>query len=191
MFKFAWFILWFGAVSVPLTYLSGLHALAMSGPVASTTQPVGARLRATHVLAADCPCSFAVAEHLVARGPRPGVAESVRLIVEGQPDADAIRLSERLAARGFPTQMLNAETAVAALGVGGAPWLLVTNDGGDALAYSGGYAPRRVASPDDARDLAIFDALARGERPGPHPSFGCAIGAAVRARIDPLGLKYR
>ena len=64
---------------------------------------------------------------------------------------------------------------------------MVVIDPGDAVRYVGGYTPRKQA--DDVRDVAVLEALRRGEPVEPLPTFGCAVGRSLRAKIDPFGIR--
>jgi hypothetical protein len=142
------------------------------------------RWLALHVLAADCPCSQRVLGHLLASRRPLDVIERVVLVVEGAgPDA-ATR--DRLAARGFDLDVVTAEQLVARYHVEVAP-LLVVVDPHDDVRYVGGYTARKQAA--DVRDLAVIAALRHGGSVDPLPAFGCAIGRALRAKLDPLGIQ--
>jgi len=39
------------------------------------------------------------------------------------------------------------------------------------------------------RDVAVVEALRRGEAVEPLPTFGCAVGRALKEKIDPLGIR--
>jgi hypothetical protein len=140
------------------------------------------RWLAVHVLDQDCKCSLRVLDHLLA-DPRPaGVAERIVLIAsEVSPDqVTAIR------ARGFDLDIVSPEELAARYHVEAAP-LLIVIDPADTVRYVGGYTPRKQAA--DVRDVAVVEALRRGQRVEPLPTFGCAVGRSLKATVDPLGMR--
>jgi hypothetical protein len=163
------FACWFIGVSIPLAPLAVQH-LAPLGRIQPA--PAGRAPEATvrHVLATDCRCSRAVAEHLVARGARTGEVEEVWLVGSDDPLADALRKS------GYRVRPATASEVRAALGPAGAPFLFVYGVGSREI-YAGGYAARRPREPRDVRDLAILDAVRSGRPMEPWPAYGC-LGAA-------------
>jgi hypothetical protein len=135
-----------------------------------------------HVLDEDCPCSLRVLEHLFA-SPRPvDVAERVVLIAR---PGDAARIAA-IRAHGFDLDVVTAEQLGERYHLDAAP-LLVVVDPANAVRYLGGYTPRKQAA--DVREAAIVAAVMRGERVAPLPTFGCAVGAALRTTVDPLGIR--
>jgi hypothetical protein len=135
-----------------------------------------------HILDQDCQCSLRVLDHLLA-APRPAdVAERIVLIASAvEPNRVAA-----IAARGFELDIVTPDQLAERYHVEAAP-LLVVADPADTVRYVGGYTPRKQAA--DVRDVAVVDALRRGERVEPLPTFGCAVGRSLRATIDPLGIR--
>ncbi|MGC4071379.1 MAG: hypothetical protein QM760_02430 [Nibricoccus sp.] len=176
------FGIWFAVVSGFSALLVALHAVPLPASDAAPVVKDG-NWRATHALGADCGCSSAVADALLARSPRNGWKESV-ILVGHQPS-----LAQQLTAAGFAVEQLSAEDFTRRTGLHGVPWLVVHTPDGETV-YSGGYAPSRPGI--DARtlfDTSIMDRVCRGETVAAYPSFGCATSQALRARLDPLSLK--
>jgi hypothetical protein len=171
-------------ISVSLATLAAQHDLPLAlrtapGPRTHDARSAASGATILHVLAADCECSQAVAEHLVGRGASEDEREVVWIV------GDAGRLGDRLEAEGYRTDVVSAEAVQESLGVAGAPVLFVYDRDSDAVLYAGGYAPRRPS-----RLGAIVSAVRAGESPRPHPAYGCIVGSDLRRRVDPLGLKY-
>jgi hypothetical protein len=137
---------------------------------------------AVHILDQECKCSQRVLDHLLAE-PRPrGVVERVVLIAgEVAPD----RISA-IHSHGFDLDIVTPDQLADRYRVQAAP-LMVVIDPADAVRYVGGYTPRKQA--DDVRDVAVLEALMRGESVEPLPTFGCAVGRSLRAKIDPFGIR--
>ncbi|ATC64672.1 hypothetical protein CMV30_12290 [Nibricoccus aquaticus] len=174
---------WFSAIAVLSVWLHALHAIPLpateSAPLASSNS-----WRAIHAIGADCGCSSAVADALLARGPRSGWDEKI-LVVGSQ-----AALARQLRAAGFTVEEHSIARFSAATGLPGAPWLAIHAPDGR-TAYSGGYASSRPGLPASALlDAAIMDRVRRGETVAPYPAFGCATSAALRSSLDPLQLKY-
>ena len=137
---------------------------------------------ALHVLASDCACSRAVADHLIRRGSLPNLREKVLLV------GDDRTLAQRLRSASFAVEMLGAEEASARYNLRGVPWLIFLDPAGK-VRYAGGYSGHRDAR-SSLRDVEIWNTLTSGHRSDPLPVYGCAVGQRLRAQIDPLGIKY-
>jgi len=185
------FAVWIAGFVVVGAYLLAPHLLTLPVPVPADpalVHSVAQRLPSQHgwlvlhVLDQDCQCSLRVLDHLLA-GPRPaGVAERVVLIASAP---DPARIAA-IRARGFDLDVVAPEALGERYHLSAAPLLLVV-DPADAIRYLGGYTQRKQAG--DIRDAAIITAVTRGERVQPLPTFGCAVGAALSATVDPLGIR--
>jgi hypothetical protein len=137
---------------------------------------------AVHILDQECKCSLRVLDHLLDK-PRPrGVVERIVLIAS---EVSGDRISE-IQAHGFDLDIVTPDQLADRYRVQAAP-LLVVIDPADAVRYVGGYTPRKQA--DDVRDVAVLEALRRGESVEPLPTFGCVVGRNLRAKIDPFGIR--
>jgi hypothetical protein len=187
------FAAWAVAFVVICAYLLAPHLLTLPVPesgdaglqrsVAHRLPGQQARWLVLHVLDEDCPCSLRVLDHLLTT-PRPsGVVERVVLIAAaGDPARTAA-----IRARGFDLDVVSPDRLGERYHLEAAP-LLVVVDPADIVRYVGGYTPRKQA--DDVRDQAIIAAVTHGERVAPLPTFGCAVGAALRTTLDPLHLRW-
>jgi len=191
--RIAFLSVWGLGTSVVVASLMGSHLIPIpAGASVATAKPFeqasGSRSRwqAVHVLSEGCPCSAAVAEYLLRRGPAADVSEQVWIAGDGND------LSNELAPRGFKIQRVTAEQLHHAHGASvlGAPWLLLFDPQGT-LAYSGGYAERRPQPGVELEDLKILHQLQSGRPVAPMPAFGCAVDPDLKKTQDPLGLKYR
>src|SRR5439155_17055472 len=91
-----------------------------------------------------------------------------------------------ITAHGFDLDVVTPDQLVERYHIEAAP-LLVIVDPHDAVRYVGGYTPRKQAA--DIRDVAVIAAVRRGEPVEPLPTFGCAVGRALRSKLDPLGVR--
>jgi hypothetical protein len=145
----------------------------------------GVHWRAVHLLSGSCGCSQTVMKHLLQRGPFREVAEQV-IVVDGAeaylPGSAA--LLGALQTRGFAVRHLSTRDVTAEAGLRGVPLLVYATPEGRP-AYVGGYG-----APANG-DEEIYREVRAGAKPSPRPLLGCAVGAALRHAVDPLGLKYR
>ena len=175
---------WFAVSTLLVVCLHALHATPLPATRAAI-RPGDGVWRAIHALGAECGCSSAVADALLARGPRKDWREEIHLV--GVSPA----IARQLRAAGFPVEEFTPANFTAATGLPGAPWLVLHAPDGQVL-YSGGYAPARPGlATTTLLDSALMDLVRSGETVAPYPAFGCATSAALRARLDPLQLKYR
>jgi hypothetical protein len=187
------FALWVVMCTVLGGYLLSAHLLTLPTPeitdlgpqrsaIAARQSTQQGRWLAVHVLDQECTCSLRVLDHLLT-APRPsGLVERIVLIAS---DVGPIRQAV-IRARGYDLDVVTPEDLAARYRVQAAP-LLIIIDPADNVSYVGGYTPRKQA--DDIRDGALIAALRRGEHVTPLPTFGCAVGRALRAKIDPLGIR--
>jgi len=187
------FAVWVVCCLVGGGYLLSAHLLTLPTPdltdlgpqrsaVAARRSTQQGRWLAVHILDQECKCSQRVLDHLLAEPRPPGIVERVVLIAS---EVSADR-SAAIRARGFDLDIVTPEVLAERYRVQAAP-LLVVLDPSDAVRYVGGYTPRKQA--DDVRDVAIVEALRRGEAVEPLPTFGCAVGRALKEKIDPLGIR--
>jgi hypothetical protein len=179
----AFFGVWFAVIGALGAWAVAQHVVPIPSAKiqvqAAGTQPV-----AWHILGAECGCSRSVAMDLVRRGPKPGWQEKVSL-VGANPE-----LEKQLTNAGFPVERTDAEELAKREGVQGAPWLVLFFPDGR-TGYSGGYASARPGTPGTQnRDELLMATVARGESVKSLPSYGCATSRALRAQLDPVGLRY-
>jgi len=186
----AGFAVWAVGASGLVAYLMALHAVPLPPAAGAPVHPTLAVMqtgrkvwRAIHVLAEGCPCSAAVADDLVSRGPAGELDETV--YVAG---GDGNDLERRLTGRGFRVRRVTSDLLLSGFAIRGAPWLVVVDPDGR-VAYSGGYAAERPGAGVELQDLSIIRQLRAGQRVAPLPAFGCAIDPALRRAMDPLGLR--
>jgi hypothetical protein len=187
------FIAWVALCVVGGGYLLAGHLLTLPTPeltdlgpqrsaVAQRRSSQQGQWLAVHILDQDCKCSQRVLDHLLTE-PRPdGVVERIVLIAS-EVDADRINA---IHGHGFDLDIVTPDELAERYRVQAAP-LLIVIDPADAVRYVGGYTPRKQAA--DVRDVELVAALRRGEPVEPLPTFGCAVGRSLRAKIDPLGIR--
>ena len=183
-------VLWFIGISIPLATLAVQHDLPFAvrvgsaSPRTNDTQSTGVTPSIRHVLAADCECSKAVGEGLIAR--RAAKAEREQVWIVGRADA----LRQRLERAGYDVLETSAEETIKRLDIVGAPLLIVYSPSGDVPLYAGGYDAQRPRRPDDIKVDAIVRLVRAGKPAPPYPAYGCIVGQDLRRQVDPLGLKY-
>ena len=180
-------LVWALVVSVPITFLTALHALPLpTRPVANSAAPeasTNGHWQAVHLLVADCPCSAAVAAYLIKRGAQRDLTEQVWIV------GGTATWAADLVKAGFSVEPHDAEQVAAQLGIQGGPWLRLISPAG-ALVYSGGYAAQRPRQSEDFNDLTLWQAAVHGQTVPPYPAFGCAASRWLRQTTDPFGNKY-
>jgi len=148
----------------------------------SQSSTSGRSWRAVHILAANCACSRAVAEHLIARGPLRNLKETIVLVGTDH------ELQRRLQSAAIAVTSMSADEAGGRYGLHGAPWLVFIGPDG-AIRYAGGYSAERNAR-DGYQDVRLWNTLRAGGATAPLPAYGCAVGKRLQRNIDPLGVKY-
>jgi hypothetical protein len=124
-----------------------------------------------------------VIEHLVTRGPIPGVREQVLLVEEEEVEG----LESRLIVRGFGVRKVTEAAFRDRYGMEAAPAMVVL-DAKSRVAYLGGYTDRKQGS--DIRDRHVIAEALAGRRAPPLPVLGCAVSRSLQQRVDPLSVKY-
>jgi hypothetical protein len=142
------------------------------------------RWLALHIVFDDCGCSRRVLDHLLVRPRPPGVVERVVLVTERPASTAGAAVAIR--ARGFDLDVVTPDQLVARYHIEAAP-LLVVADPRDTIRYIGGYTSRKQGAA--IRDLAVIAAVQHGEPVEPLPTFGCAVGRALKSKLDPLGVR--
>ncbi len=155
------------------------HTYALPTPATLTVQPTG-RWQILHVLYGRCRCSQRILTHLLARKALPDAAERIVLVGGGQAVAEAARDA------GYQVEALTAEQLLERYALSAVPALAVIAPTG-ATAYLGGYTERKQGQ--DVEDVAIYRRARAGGQASALPLFGCAVGEALRAQLDPLSLR--
>ncbi len=171
--------LWLGLIVVIGGSVTALHFFTLPRQVPTVWSDPG-RWTAVHGLASKCPCSNRVIDHLLLRGPYPGVTERVAL-VDAKPEQFTALLE-----RGFQVDRVTATELEQRYGLTGAPVLVIRRPDAS-LAYVGGHAATQAARPNDRPILA---SVVAGQTVAPYPLFGCAVGRSLQRDVDPLNLKY-
>jgi hypothetical protein len=177
VFLTVWASLAIGAGSVVTSFHQPFQLPSES--IASLAPIQGDRAwRMIHVLSTACGCSRRVAEHIIKRGPLPGVREQVLLLNNHYDDVFA----ERIAARGLHVKTVS-EDVLAQHNLRAVPlFVLVSPDG--QTHYVGGYG--RTYD----RDTDIWQQASRGVKPRPLTVYGCAVSRSIQRQIDPFQWKY-
>ncbi len=153
-------------------------------PAADSVSPAGGGFRMLHVLSGSCGCSQRVMAHLLRRGAGKGVLEQILVVDDAGPYLpESAGMLDQLAAAGFQVTHLRASAVPAAVGLHGVPLLvLATADG--VVRYKGGYGM------NGDQDTAVLSRVSAGGVPRVLAVLGCAVGAELRRKADPFGLKY-
>ncbi|HVV49418.1 MAG TPA: hypothetical protein VHO06_07160 [Polyangia bacterium] len=189
---------WAAAILLVGAFLMAGHLVALPLPRAAderlpATLPGGPQLAAgkwvaVHILYESCGCSKRVLTHLLARGARADLRETVAFVREPGAGASIAETRTAIEHAGFGFEALSPDALVARYHVESAPSLLVA-DGGGTVRYLGGYNRRSGSLAFE--DLTIIDRLRAGGSAAPLPVFGCAVSSRLQGAIDPLGIKYR
>lgn len=193
---------WAAAILIVGAFLMAGHLVSLPAPAMAgerlTTAVAGkaalakGRWSALHILYDGCGCSSRVLAHLLARGPRSDLQETV--IYAGEPGAggpaapSGTSTNDQVRRAGFQFEALTPAELEARYQVEAAPIMVIADPRG-AVRYVGGYTDRSGAK--QINDLAIIDQLESGGAVPALPVFGCAVSRRVQDAIDPLGLKYR
>lgn len=135
----------------------------------------------SHVLYAACPCSQRIVDHLVQRGARGDVAESVLLVGNDR------TLAKRLERAAYRVEIVSPRALREHYAIEAAP-LLIISQPNDTIAYLGGYTERKQGLP--IRDVELIERVKRGASLLELPLFGCATSRALQRLLDPFALKY-
>jgi hypothetical protein len=188
--RLAWpaLVAWGSGTLVVGAFLLAPHAAGLPLPSTGDPRLVGTlsgeapgTWLVTHVLLAGCECSAQILSVLRTRPPHPEAHELVVLV--GRADAD----DPALRTLGYEVVALSPHELRARYGLEVAPVLVIRDPGGE-VRYLGGYTVhRREGAP---MDRAIVAALLDGDRlPEVLPVLGCPASDALRAVVDPLGLR--
>jgi hypothetical protein len=186
---------WLALCVILGSYLLMSHLVTLPAPAPADPgfqQAIATQRRATerdrwlalHVVLDGCGCSRRVLDHLLVRARPPGIAERIVLVTERPASTAGAAVAIR--ARGFDLDVVTPEQLVARYRIEAAP-LLVVADPRDTVRYVGGYTARKQGA--DIRDLAVIAAVQAGAPVEPLPTFGCAVGRALRSKLDPLGVR--
>jgi hypothetical protein len=135
---------------------------------------------AVHVLYAACRCSRDVVDHLLDDARPEGLAERI-LMVGSSPE-----IERRLAGSAIEVIRVQPQELAERYAIEAAPLLLVVDPEG-ALRYRGGYTERKQAS--QLQDIEIIARLREHGEAASLPLLGCPVSDALRAVLDPLGLR--
>ncbi|MBD5778922.1 hypothetical protein IEN85_05415 [Pelagicoccus sp. NFK12] len=178
------FVLWTGAISVPLGLFSAAHRAVL--PVAKESLQVSSsgeeQWTIVHVLAEDCACSRSVIDYLVDRGPSEAFAEEVTLVGGGSEAA------ERLRRQGYLVATVEGEQLCADFGSEGVPFFQVVK-GGSEPSYSGAYFDGAFRGDAGFQDLRTASRLAAGGFVLSRPVYGCPTSERLKSVLDPFGWK--
>jgi hypothetical protein len=183
--------LWAGVTLLGISSLSVSHMAAMPGPdkavrmveAAAAMRRESTALFFVHVVYEQCSCTDRLLAHLLRRGRWRGVEEAIVFVGERAVDDR----SSAAARAGFAFTHVTPAQLERRFGLQAAPVLLAF-DASARLVYAGGYFDHPSAL--TALDERIHAQLATGALPQALPVFGCAVSAALRKSVDPLGIVY-
>lgn len=133
-----------------------------------------------HVIAAHCSCTERLFRHLLERPRFEGMEEIVLFAGEdARKQSDAVRAGLRYAT-------VTDAALVQRFALEAAPVIFIFDARGT-LRYAGGYFDHPSAL--RPLDEQLQARVARGDAVTPLPVYGCAVGAALRERVDPLGIR--
>jgi hypothetical protein len=182
-FGWSFLAVWGAGTTVALGSLMVSHTVALPEPTsvdrfaAAARREIGQRDGLLHVIPADCSCTDALVDHLVARGA--GEGEVVAFVGPRRPRRMGLESA------GYRVVAVAPEEVERRVGVVAGPvWLALRQD---EVAYAGGYYGRPAAvEPLLVPTLADVEA---GRPVRGLPIFGCAVDAGLKRQLDPLGLQ--
>lgn len=177
-------VTWAVTCLLTISILSLEHFVVFQPNQALAVGTSGQQWSLTHVLGTGCKCSDVVAGHLLKRGARSDVRESVVII-----GSDTL-LKLALVDRGFSVQEKNEKGLDESISATGVPFLIVA-DGDSRVRYSGGYGDHKIVRGSPIRDLDILQDLQSGRKADKYPIFGCATSLKYQSLLDPFKVKYR
>jgi hypothetical protein len=133
-----------------------------------------------HILASDCGCSQIIAEHLIKRGTKAELPETIIMLGEFEEH------EEKLKARGFNVKH---DTEFDSF-ISGVP-LLVVHDENRNVLYQGGYAKKIVTPVTPILEQEIIKNALNHIKQKKYPVMGCATSEKIQKVLDPLNLKYK
>ena len=182
------FGIWFIALSIPATYLAGIHTFSLL----PSTQTNLANLlplkkandmQVLHFLGVDCECSKNVYQRLLKRKPADDVNERIYLIGEEK------NWELKLKQNGYDVVTGDRNEFSEKYQINAIPQLTVFGFG-DRIIYSGGYTSKRGQKVEIEDQQIIAELKSREKRTKQRPIFGCLNGTLNQKKADPLGLKY-
>ncbi len=185
-YNIIFFIFWFLAVSIPISYLTGYHTFAMEKEPLSDLKKIEilkskeGRWKVAHLMSGQCGCSKRVMKYLASRKAISDRNEVV-VLIDGTDE-----LKEKMKVTGFDVVSLNGEEAFDKYHITSVPQMVVFDEKGE-IKYSGGYSSSRTSPYEDQQ---IYENLKAGKTVEELPLFGCMNGQKITKKIDPLGLKY-
>lgn len=141
---------------------------------------VGGRWTVLHALSSECRCSGRVLDQLFATARPAGLTEVILLV---GPTGD---IPSRAAAHGFRFESLTAQELTDRYSIPAVPLLVVADPAG-IVRYSGGYTARKQGP--QIEDLDVIAALREGRDISELPLYGCPVNTALKASIDPIGIR--
>lgn len=133
-----------------------------------------------HIIPHRCSCTNLLVDHLLERGPLPGLTEHVVLSGPLPERETAASRAGFLVHRSTPAELRDHSDVRAG------PLMVVLDPDGSA-AWVGGYFDGPAL--DHPRDMRVLAALRQGVDAPALPVFGCAIDPLLRDQLDPLGLR--
>jgi hypothetical protein len=135
-----------------------------------------------HVLSKECGCSAKVLDALLQHRANRDIVERIVLVSDEGAPSD---VGGRVRGLGYRFVVASRDATVAQYGIQGAPSLAILSPANE-LRYLGGYSRRKRGPALEDRD--IIRRTLDGEVVPALPTFGCAVGRRLEARVNPLGL---
>ncbi len=182
------FILWFVGLSVPLSYMMGIHSLSLIPSKNANiknlilNQSAQKKWSQLHFLGADCECSKNIFNSLMNRSPLLDINEQIFVI--GKNDL----WIKQLKAKGYSVENGEMENFSKHFSINAVPQLSILDEKQNLL-YSGGYTSKRGPA-STVEDQSILAELIKHHTTQERPIFGCLNGSVNRRIADPMSLKY-
>ncbi len=186
MKKYALFSLWFIALSIPASYMMGMHSLSLnpshSDKLKDLAQSTSTKWTKLHFLGADCACSEQIYQSLVKRSPTKDMIEKIFVI------GTNAQWVKSLKEKGFDVVESDMDSFSKTYSINAVPQLTILDDHKKIL-YSGCYTTKRGPA-SASEELTITDELKMNHSAIERPIFGCITGSLNRKKTDPLNFKY-
>lgn len=181
-------IAWGITASMMISQLHSYHLISFF-PNKDLIDKKEGQVSVTHVLGTGCRCSESVTKHLLNRGTKLGVVESVVYLSEpGNEKLESLRL--KFEEKGFQFQFRDKDSfSEYENKVTGVPFLMVSNRDNQVL-YAGGYGRYKIIDGQEIQDEIIINKILSNKSVENLPIFGCATSLKYQSLLDPFQIKY-
>lgn len=135
---------------------------------------------AVHVFNARCNFSKQIVEHILSRGPMPGIKEKIVLV------GHHFQWEALAKTQGFPIEFITRRKLKSMYNISAAPIMVVVDQLGT-IRYAGSYFSQKDRSV--FKDVAVIDSLIQQTPVEPMPLHGCAVVSMLSSTLGPWELR--